>query len=290
MGRRRRQTHGSVGVAEELIDGLLDLSWRFPAVGLAVGAGLGAVGSYLYWINPQALFGIGGLAGLVFLLGAGMFIVVAAFGFVRHRITTERRQRRLDSTRTAESLRQLDWRQFEQLIADLLRRQGYRVKEVGGPGDGGVDLVAVGPDGGEHLVQCKQYRVWSVGEPRVREFYGAMAAHQTLCEGMIFTCGRFTEPARQFAAGKPLRLIDGDELLAMLTHSNVIAPAVSTPATLTPVGPPSREEDNSPLCPDCRTPMVRRMARRGARTGEPFWGCRNYPRCTRTIDYIIAAP
>jgi len=38
----------------------------------------------------------------------------------------------------------------------------------------------------------------------------------------------------------------------------------------------------SPTCPQCRSPMVRRVARRGVRSGKPFWGCSRYPGCRGT--------
>ncbi|MBI2907797.1 MAG: four helix bundle protein [Chloroflexi bacterium] len=37
-----------------------------------------------------------------------------------------------------------------------------------------------------------------------------------------------------------------------------------------------------PLCPRCGKPMVRRVARQGARVGQPFWGCSAYPECSGT--------
>lgn len=38
---------------------------------------------------------------------------------------------------------ELTWRQFETLIADLLRKEGYTVEQMRGTKDGGVDVVAV---------------------------------------------------------------------------------------------------------------------------------------------------
>jgi DNA-binding helix-hairpin-helix protein with protein kinase domain len=35
-----------------------------------------------------------------------------------------------------------------------------------------------------------------------------------------------------------------------------------------------------PNCPSCGQRMVRRVAKRGRRRGQPFWGCSQYPRCT----------
>jgi restriction system protein len=184
------------------------------------------------------------------------------------------RSRLLDSQRSIEDLRQLSPSGFEQTIADLFRRQGYRVDEIGGVGDGGVDLILRRNGDGSiaHLVQCKRYTNWKVGVAEVREFFGAMAAHQSRCEGVFVTCGRYTAEARTFAAGKPIRLIDGDELLSMLGATNPLAPAVDAFTAPQP-------SSDIPLCPRCRVPMQRRTAQRGPHAGKPFWGCPNYPGC-----------
>jgi len=42
---------------------------------------------------------------------------------------------------------------------------------------------------------------------------------------------------------------------------------------------------NDPLCPDCKTRMVLRIAQRGPEPGSKFWGCPNYPKCRATIKY-----
>ena len=39
----------------------------------------------------------------------------------------------------------------------------------------------------------------------------------------------------------------------------------------------------SPTCPKCGVPMVRRVARQGSTPGKAFWGCPNYPRCREMI-------
>ena len=48
------------------------------------------------------------------------------------------------------------WREFEMLVGEAFRLQGYQVVETGGGGaDGGVDLV-LRKDRETFLVQCKQ--------------------------------------------------------------------------------------------------------------------------------------
>ena len=96
-----------------------------------------------------------------------------------------------DQQRSLESIRALDWREFEQLTGEAYRRQGYRVTENGGGGaDGGIDLI-LHKAGERWLVQCKQWRVFKVGVKPVRELYGVLMAH--LAEGAIFvTSGTYT--------------------------------------------------------------------------------------------------
>src|SRR4051794_25833503 len=48
----------------------------------------------------------------------------------------------LDEQTGLDSLRELPWKRFEDLLGEGYRRQGYQVEEtLGGGSDGGVDLV-----------------------------------------------------------------------------------------------------------------------------------------------------
>jgi len=42
---------------------------------------------------------------------------------------------------------------------------------------------------------------------------------------------------------------------------------------------PDATPAGSPACPVCRSAMVRRTAKRGANSGNAFWGCSQYPGC-----------
>jgi four helix bundle suffix protein len=53
------------------------------------------------------------------------------------------------------------------------------------------------------------------------------------------------------------------------------------------VSDPSDPSDGPPPdCPDCGKPMRRRIASKGPRSGQAFWGCSGYPDCrgTRNIS------
>ncbi|WP_396335846.1 restriction endonuclease [Azotobacter beijerinckii] len=157
----------------------------------------------------------------------------------------------------------IDWQQFERLVGEVFRRQGYTVEETGAAGpDGGVDLV-LRKGRKRFLVQCKQWRALKVGVKVVRELYGVVAA-QGAAGGFVVTSGHFTEDARQFAASCKLTLIDGETLDYWI--SGVSGRSASTPRN----------------CPLCRAPMVRRTVKRGSKAGTQFWGCSNYPDCRGT--------
>lgn len=42
------------------------------------------------------------------------------------------------------------------------------------------------------------------------------------------------------------------------------------------------DPSDKPPCPKCGKPMLRRVARQGTKTGQPFWGCSGYPNCNGT--------
>jgi len=192
----------------------------------------------------------------------------------------------LDSRSDIGSLRSLSWQEFEQLVGEAYRRQGYSVEETGGGGaDGGVDLVLY-RNGAKTLVQCKQWKAWKVGVKVVRELYGAVTAEKAAA-GIVVTCGEFTREARDFAVGKPLQLVDGPALWNL-----VAAVKADVPTAAPPVAVPKRPEPSPPrtpsampdpkACPLCGSPMVLRTARKGANAGSQFYGCSKYPQCRGT--------
>lgn len=50
-----------------------------------------------------------------------------------------------------------------------------------------------------------------------------------------------------------------------------------------PAPAPSVSASESPACPNCHTPMVKRTAKRGTNAGNRFWGCPHYPKCSGTL-------
>jgi restriction system protein len=148
------------------------------------------------------------------------------------------------------------------------------VAETGGGGaDGGIDLVLT--KGSERFfVQCKQWRAYRVSVNVVRELYGVMAA-EGAAGGFVITSGRFTDNAADFARGRNIELIDGEKLRSMIGSLRPIAAGPHRHDVRT-------QAAESPSCPSCSGPMVRRESKRGANAGSPFWGCQKFPACRGT--------
>ena len=182
------------------------------------------------------------------------------------------RRRLVDEQTSLETLRNTSWKHFEFLVAEAYRRQGYQVEySLGRGADGGVDLI-LRKEGRTSLVQCKQWKVYSVGPPVIREMFGLLTAEKA-DEAIIVTSGNFTRDAQSFAEGKPIRLVDGPQLLALVQSVQYRpddAPAEAGEKTELP---------NAPACPECGKTMVLRTARRGTNSGNQFWGCSTYPVC-----------
>ncbi|MEJ2380486.1 MAG: restriction endonuclease [Gammaproteobacteria bacterium] len=137
--------------------------------------------------------------------------VLSAFG--------RRKHRRLHGDAPGDdgpaALQAMSREDFELLVGEAFRRQGYRVREPGGNGpDGGVDLVGT-RDEQHYLVQCKHWKSRQVGVRTVRELYGVMSA-QRAAGAFVVTSGVFTREAQAFAYDKNVLLIDGPQLLRLL--------------------------------------------------------------------------
>jgi restriction system protein len=192
---------------------------------------------------------------------AGVFVVGAVLG-----LAIRLKQNLIhDNQRSLRQVQELSWRDFEHLMAEAFRREGF-VSSTTDPGaDGGVDLV-LSKDGERWLVQCKQWRTQRVGVKPVRELAGVVAA--VGAAGGIFVCsGDYTAEARSFAQRAGMRLIDGATLSEMMRLES---------------GTPSSARADG--CPRCGSQLVRRVARRGFRRGQSFFGCASFPKCRYTTE------
>lgn len=144
--------------------------------------------------------------------GAGLLTLAALWGLViwRRRATSVS----LGGARmSVEQLYALSPRAFEHFAAELFERRGYAVEVRGRSGDLGVDLALTARDGRRAIVQCKRYR-HQIGPDIVRELFGTMV-HERAHHGFLVTTAEISDAARQWAADKPITLIDGAALAGL---------------------------------------------------------------------------
>jgi HJR/Mrr/RecB family endonuclease len=107
--------------------------------------------------------------------------------------------------------------ELEATAKKVLEKLGMEARTTQVTGDGGIDVEAYDTRpffAGKYIVQCKDWEQ-PVGEPVIRELYGVtMAAGAN--KGILISSGSFTRQAEEFAKGKPLELIDGETLRALL--------------------------------------------------------------------------
>ncbi len=219
-------------------------------------------------VGDSVVHGIGTVLASVFQYILPLVFLLGSFiSFTRRRRQREIHQQ-VGSDTATNAMEKINWRDFEGLVAECFRQQGYRIVERGGDGpDGGVDLeLYMGSD--KYLVQCKQWKTYKVGVATVRELYGVMTAERAI-GGFVVTSGAFTDDAKAFAEGRSIKLVDARKLHAMV-GGKLGGVAVQRPA---PVA------SEAPACPKCGSPMVKRVAKKGTQTGKEFWGCSNYPTC-----------
>jgi len=201
-------------------------------------------------------------------------------------------------------------RQFEDAIAELFRRLGYKVQQTPFSNDGGKDAIAW-KDGRKFLIECKRFSDSTVvGRRDVQIFHSAVVDAQAE-EGLYVTTGNYAHTAVEYAAKNKIRIYDGGaipwlvarafgqnetslcaEVMCYECGSTISLPVgESTPSgkctnqhevlmniTLSDLGVKHIYEPDTPHCPRCGS-VMRKVNKLGRR---PFWGCSKYPNCRGT--------
>ena len=203
--------------------------------------------------------------------------------------------------KTPEEVKSLAPDVFEEWVAARFRDLGYAVKLTGAHGDHGIDLIAEKP-GETAVVQCKNYKAWSVGEPVLSQLLGSM--HKFGADrAYLVTTGRLTRAAEAFAVGEPIEVWDGAyvtrlsmqmasaERQAGMERPALPASVSGKTAELTVVGNAASGNQAETAvkgavvrCPKCGSQLVKRQNRR---TGESFLGCSKYPACRYTQPWSV---
>lgn len=167
------------------------------------------------------------------------FAAAVALGWLGVQVQAQSRRHLVEWT---TDLRLLDAAEFEWLVGELFRREGWRVEETGrhdGP-DGNIDL-RLSKGGQRCLVQCKRWTSWLVGVDDVRAFAGTLLREGlTGSDGIFVTLSDFTHQARDEAKKTSMTLIDNRDLYSRVERVRRAEP-----------------------CPKCQAPMALDRSTRG---------------------------
>jgi restriction system protein len=119
------------------------------------------------------------------------------------------------------NLAAMPWDDFEQLVRQLFEwefgQNGVEVKVTRASRDRGVDAIMFDPDplrGGKYVLQAKRY-TRPVDVAAVRDLYGTLV-NEGANRGILVTTSSYGADSYEFAKDKPISLVDGQNLVAML--------------------------------------------------------------------------
>lgn len=140
------------------------------------------------------------------------------------------------------NLRLLNAEEFEWLVGEVFRREGWQVRETGrqdGP-DGNIDLELT--KGNERrIVQCKRWTAREVGVDEIRSFAGTLLREGLSgSRGIFVTLSGFNTQAEQEAKTTGIELVDRHDLFLRVERVRRSEP-----------------------CPECGQPMVFSRSDRG---------------------------
>ena len=175
---------------------------------------------------------------------------------------------------TAELLKHLEWRRFEELCAAYYETLGFKTRLTHSRADGGVEisLSAQGSESVSTIVHCKAWDAYRIGVSPLEALRRAMAA-SGVRKGVLVTAAKFTREAVNFAAQEDIQLIDGAGLLGKLAE-------LEPEKSLALLQFTTQGDFLTPTCPCCSIKMTSRKSIQG---GRKYWGCLNYPRCKQTF-------
>lgn len=163
---------------------------------------------------------------VVQVIAASMFVGGLAIGWMalQRARQSSRPPRRGRPGTAAEAVEGMTAREFEALLGEAFKLQGYQVVKSDGSAAAGVDLL-LRKDRETVLVHTQRWRDERVGAETLVALQKAMSARNAT-GGFVVTSGRFSREANAFAAQANLRMIDGPVLLGMLVKARALQPSV----------------------------------------------------------------
>jgi len=201
-------------------------------------------------------------------------LAVASFSYL---LVRRRRRPRLAANFNIASIRRLSLREFERVLSESFKLQGYMVEERGQvERSAGIVLTLLKPNQ-RILVRCVHRTSAQVGVEAARGLYEVMSL-EAASGGLIVTSEALSSELRAWVADKPIGLIEERALLELLNRGRALKPRStnSAPRREPHLGPPLAELLD---CPVCGAPMV--LKPDPQLTQEHVFGC-SVPRCPGT--------
>jgi len=173
---------------------------RLSALPIGVAATAAGLIGFLVWLGAW----LNEHWGIYAVLPQAVLVLAAAWGAAteRRRRWEERRSQGLRVT--LPQLDSVDHREFESVVRDLMRRDGFTAEQVGGGGDDACDVRGVDSDGRIWVVQCKHRRDgWAgkaTGVDVLQQVNGTAKPVHGAEVAVVVTNGRFSKPAAEWGA------------------------------------------------------------------------------------------
>jgi hypothetical protein len=194
---------------ERLVNGFVTRfpGWSVVALSLIFYPGVGLILPVALHVSTIQLIALN-------IAGTALAAVIG-LGWLGVQIELARRRNLVEWT---TDLRLLTAEEFEWLVGETFRREGWTIRETGHQDtpDGNIDLELV-RDGVRKIVQCKRWVSWQVNIDEVRQFAGTLLREGLPGSAGIFvTLSSFNDHARAEARKTHMSLISGRELYAMI--------------------------------------------------------------------------
>ena len=133
-------------------------------------------------------------------------------------LRSSRKKKLHDLKNELQAIQELSWHDLKTQVSEAFRSRGYIIMESSAfTADPSIDLV-MRKSANLYLVQCRYWLNRKLGIREVKNLYSLM--HDKHASGVfLLTTGIFSNEARHYAAGRPINLVDGIELVELLAKS-----------------------------------------------------------------------
>ena len=125
-------------------------------------------------------------------------------------------------------LDRFNWGHFRDRIVSLYFRNGYSVETVQAAGKGLPCVFVLSKGSRRTLLQCQPWHAGLVSLEAVSELYDSQLAARA-DSSVLLASGIYSPEASNFAQGKPLLLLDGEQCIDLLQELHQVSVATEIP-------------------------------------------------------------